>query len=439
MNLNQSLRIVVVAVLVACGKAPEVVDAGVHYPTFVAANTLPDSDPRAEGQYRFLYDAWGTERAHEWPPAEFMVALQVSEPEVFGNQFEKFGFIADPNDDLPVGLKRGLIDPAQVHENCAVCHVGKLPDGRYWLGAPNVTLDIDGFRLAVNARWIAAGHTTLVDALNQHKKATMGPGRFDASSMTFPIPVPGKFPPYYELSSRVRLNYLGTGRNVRSETMLSVFSFGAGDKTAKIPLELPPAEHLDAFLKFFGTITAPTTPQDATLVARGKAVFAQAKCDGCHHPDDPAKDDVTPLPEAAGGEYLPGENAAFPKGTIRTDPLLRSLIAQNSSRPTDGGVDTGYLALLEFIQDQQLQAGPTDGYRVGYLGGLWARAPYLHNGSVPTLEDLFKPAADRPKTFVTHGFTIDTTIQGNGNQGHEFGVNLSAEDKSALITYLNSL
>src|SRR3546814_16743752 len=33
------------------------------------------------------------------------------------------------------------------------------------------------------------------------------------------------------------------------------------------------------------------------------------------------------------------------------------------------------------------------------LDGLWLRAPYLHNGSVPTLRDLFKPAAARPKAF----------------------------------------
>ena len=34
-----------------------------------------------------------------------------------------------------------------------------------------------------------------------------------------------------------------------------------------------------------------------------------------------------------------------------------------------------------------------------FLDGIWLRAPYLHNGSVPTLRDLLKPPAERPKVF----------------------------------------
>src|SRR3546814_2561223 len=41
----------------------------------------------------------------------------------------------------------------------------------------------------------------------------------------------------------------------------------------------------------------------------------------------------------------------------------------------------------------------TFGYANMPLDGLWLRAPYLHNGSVPTLRDLLKPAAARPKAF----------------------------------------
>ena len=49
--------------------------------------------------------------------------------------------MADPNDDLPIGFKRGLSDSSKVHETCAMCHVGKLPDGRIWFGAPNLELE----------------------------------------------------------------------------------------------------------------------------------------------------------------------------------------------------------------------------------------------------------------------------------------------------------
>ena len=40
-----------------------------------------------------------------------------------------------------------------------------------------------------------------------------------------------------------------------------------------------------------------------------------------------------------------------------------------------------------------------DGYADHPLDGVWARAPYLHNGSVPTLRDLMDAPAERPDTF----------------------------------------
>lgn len=101
-------------------------------------------------------------------------------------------------------------------------------------------------------------------------------------------------------------------------------------------------------------------------------------------------------------------------------------------------------------------------YKARPLNGIWSTAPYLHNGSVPTLADLLKPAAQRPKTFTvgsrefvpeTVGFRTDaegypifracnedgTPVPGNSNEGHEFGADLSAEDRHALLEYLKSL
>jgi hypothetical protein len=96
----------------------------------------------------------------------------------------------------------------------------------------------------------------------------------------------------------------------------------------------------------------------------------------------------------------------------------------------------------------------------GPLDGVWLRGPYLHNGSVPTVADLLEPAAARPKVFYrgydvidvgrlgflssgpeaeAAGFRYDTTLPGNGNQGHEYGTGLSADEKQALIEYLKVL
>lgn len=410
-----------------------------------ADNELPPLDPRAEGQCLFLYETWGTEALDEWPPVDFMVGLLQSEAAFFGPQFSNFGFLPDPNDDLPIGLKRGTEDPTKLHETCAMCHVGELPDGRLWLGAPNGALDPGRFKVEINKRWVAAGHPSLMTPLGEQKALELGPGRVNSESSDYPDVVAADFPPYFSLAQRTHLNYLGTGGNVRTEVYLSIYSFGAGspnDETAKVPF--PTDMKLDTFLAFFGAMGSPAGPAgDQALITQGKAVFDAASCGSCHHVDDISKDDVVTYDKTAGAvEHLPGEDPMFPRGTIRTDGQHRVLVDGNGPSDAgagDGGIDQGYIDLIQFIVKHNLQAGATDGYRPSDLHGVWATAPYLHNGSVPTLEDLLSPAASRPAMWMRNGFLIDTQKLGNGAMGHEFGASLSAPDKTALIAYLKSL
>jgi hypothetical protein len=112
------------------------------------------------------------------------------------------------------------------------------------------------------------------------------------------------------------------------------------------------------------------------------------------------------------------------------------------------------------IERPGLVENEPSGYIAAFLDGIWLRAPYLHNGSVPTLRDLLEPAAQRPKVFyrgydvydeVNVGFVTqgpeaqrigtkyDVSERASGNQGHEYGVNLSASEKDALIEYLKTL
>lgn len=97
------------------------------------------------------------------------------------------------------------------------------------------------------------------------------------------------------------------------------------------------------------------------------------------------------------------------------------------------------------------------GYKARPLNGIWATAPYLHNGSVPNLVELLKPAAMRVKSFhigsqefdpANVGFkddptkpVFDTTAKGisNSNQGHEYGAELSDSERRDLLEYLKSL
>jgi hypothetical protein len=101
-----------------------------------------------------------------------------------------------------------------------------------------------------------------------------------------------------------------------------------------------------------------------------------------------------------------------------------------------------------------------EGYQAVLLDGLWLRAPYLHNGSVPTLAALLMSPDARPKKFFRGydvydqanvgfvaggseaeraGVEYDTSLPGNGNQGHTFGTDLPEDQKRALIEYLKSL
>lgn len=108
------------------------------------------------------------------------------------------------------------------------------------------------------------------------------------------------------------------------------------------------------------------------------------------------------------------------------------------------------------------------GYRARPLNGIWASAPYLHNGSVPSLADMLNKVADpisgcpdsktcRPDLFyvgnteydpvkagyvydVSEGFTeFNTQEKGNFNTGHNWGTDLDPDSKAALLEYLKSL
>ena len=101
-------------------------------------------------------------------------------------------------------------------------------------------------------------------------------------------------------------------------------------------------------------------------------------------------------------------------------------------------------------------------YKSRPLDGIWATAPYLHNGSVPNLDALLRPVAQRPTSFsigvktfdpVRVGYLTDATgfpkfnvnnpdgspSVGNSNAGHVFGASLTEEERGWLLEYLKTL
>lgn len=130
----------------------------------------------------------------------------------------------------------------------------------------------------------------------------------------------------------------------------------------------------------------------------------------------------------------------------------------------DGPVSLKKLGLNESLHLDGSLSGegePAMIYKARPLNGIWATAPYLHNGSVPSLYELLLPPERRIKTFsvgtreydpqrvgidvsvkpgsVPGLFTFDTSLPGNRNVGHNYGTWLEDEQRWQLVEYLKSL
>jgi hypothetical protein len=180
---------------------------------------------------------------------------------------------------------------------------------------------------------------------------------------------------------------------------------------------------------------------DGELASRGAPIYQQ-QCEACHG-DNRFRDGVK------SGERV---GLVEPIGRIGTDrhrlDSYTSVFAANQ------------YSLFPESPYRFTHFRKTDGYANQPLDGIWARAPYLHNGSVPTLRDLLEPQERRPQTFF-RGYDVydqakvgfvsdvpsedgrgffeyDTSIPGNGNGGHNYGTMLSDQDKRAIVEYLKT-
>ena len=122
-----------------------------------------------------------------------------------------------------------------------------------------------------------------------------------------------------------------------------------------------------------------------------------------------------------------------------------------------------------FLDD--MPAITTQGYQAPPLDGIWATAPYFHNGSVPTLQQVLK--SDSRPAFFTRSFRTgeddydsvrvgwkyaelkglpnihlhphesrkyyDTRQPGRSNRGHTYGDHLSEAERTAVVEYLKTL
>jgi hypothetical protein len=151
----------------------------------------------------------------------------------------------------------------------------------------------------------------------------------------------------------------------------------------------------------------PNRPSDET--ARGQLLFTRSGCAGCHTPPFYTNNKLAPVED-----FEPFEHAnAPPAGDVMNVKL---------------GLDPG-LAL-------RTRKG-TGYYRVPSLTGVWYRGPLEHSGSIASLEEWFDPARLRPD-YVPKGWN-PPDVKTRAIPGHPFGLNLTADDKRALIAFLRTL
>jgi hypothetical protein len=249
------------------------------------------------------------------------------------------------------------------------------------------------------------------------------------------------------------------GNNVMTEERNKNAAFGTGTTPPTIDLEA-----IARIERWLETAEPPKFPNaiDPTLAMKGEAIYA-GYCSGCHG--------------ANGREFAPPRNDSsrdcLDGGTSEQD--LYGPFVGRITRIEDIGTDRHRLD--SFSYDLAVTLGTvyagyphrychyrkTFGYANAPLDGVWLRAPYLHNGSVPTLRDLLEPAMARPQRFYRGNdvydsrnvgfvadvaevddrkfFLYDVTLPGNANVGHEgkaYGTELAATDKDALVEYLKT-
>ncbi len=453
-----------------------------------------------EAAEHFKYGSTGGERESGFPYWIWKALPEVCPEFLPGEGYASLGMIFEPGKDLPVGVsKRFNLGIDRVFLNCAVCHTSTVRDApdaapRLVLGMPAQRFDIRAFEsfffnCAASAKFRAeyivpqieaiAGRLSPLDRMVVYPVAIglmrerllmlkerfdfvfdqpeWGPGRvdtFNSAKVLFNFPMhqlPARellgasdFPSIWLQGPRMlrddgqRMELHWDGNNTHTEERNKSAAFGTG--TTPPTIELGAIRRVEEWLL---GLPPPDWPYhvDLAQAKRGKTLYGEY-CAGCHGRNGrdfsgPQVGHVTPI-------------ADIGTDRSRLDSYTYDLAVNQAT------LYAGYPHRFRHFRK-------TFGYANMPLDGVWLRAPYLHNGSVPSLRDLLEPAAARPRTFYRGNdvydrqrvgfvsdraaeggrsfFLFDTRLPGNGNQGHEghaYGTELPPRDKDALVEYLKT-
>ena len=469
---NTGLRVTVLAVLVAAA--------------FVAY-TLWDNLMRAEpdiayssAEDHYKYGAIGLGSDSRIPYWIWKVLPDMFPEKLPGpGGWASLGLIYEDGHDLPIGFAKRHIGYDSVEANCALCHTGEIrrtADSKpeVILGGPAHTLDLQAFQnflygCAADARFTPANVMAAIARVHQFSwtesliyrfliipgvkkglaeqqaayawqttRPPQGRGRTDTFNPTkfnvFHMPDDHTIgtvdlPQVWNQQPRVGMNlhWDGNNNNITERNFAAAMAIGATPKT----VILASFKRVTDFLLGLKPPFYPF-PIQKDSADRGKKIYDQ-ECARCHAFGGADTGQVEPIGNIGTDRH-------------RLDSFTVELVEKFHSINNPPFVFDAY--------------HKTNGYANVPIDGIWARAPYLHNGSVPSLWALLQPESARPAAFyrgyvvydprnvgfvsdgpeAQHaGFKLDTSVPGNGNQGHLYGTGLKEAEKWDLIEYLKTL
>ena len=432
---------------------------------------------------RFKYGSLGAEWELGIPYPIFHVL-----PRVFGDLlpepggYAAFGIPWEEGRELPVGFSKKTMGFPRITQTCAICHAASYrtsPDATPVIvptgpsHTTNAMAFLDFLEAAANdPRWSGDGMMGEIERnfdlgiddklmyrfviipiarkrvleqaedfawIHTHGRPAWGPGRDGPFNLTkfnlLELPDDdtvdnADFPSIWNAGLRegTSLNWAGETQDPLAVYIDSALGIGAPPETVVADME----KHRE-YLRAKQPPPYPF-PVDAALAARGEAVWA-TNCAECHAPGG-----------ARFGRTVPIEEI----GTDR----------ERFDTWTQANADATNAKALELGVERKAMVKDV-GYASQPLDGIWLRAPYLHNGSVPSLSALLSAPAERPAEFwrgcdiydpgpvgfrsgppdddCPRAFRFDTRLRGEGNGGHVYGTALPPAERAALVEYMKTL
>jgi len=367
-----------------------------------------------------------------------------------------------PNKDLPMGFRSGtFLFVKGIAMDCMLCHGGSI-FGKSYLGLGNSSLDIQAVFEDMSA---ADGRSPKLPFTFSNVRGTSEAGSFAVYLLGFREPdlkmkswtdlglhedLCEDTPAWWLIKKKKTMYHTG-GADARSVRSKMQFMMTPVTPASDFDKHESAFKDINAYLM---TIEAPKYPLtvDHELAAKGEKLF-RANCSECH---------------GTYGEKWTYPNRIIPLKEIGTDPKrhqgIEAKFGDEYNRSWFAKEGRGW-----FMDGYPLLA--TKGYQAPPLDGIWATAPYLHNGSVPTLYHVLKSDA-RPKLYTRSFRTdradydsekvgwkytelatppdpkahpherrkvYDTSQPGRSNTGHTFGDDLTDAERMAVIEYLKTL